>query len=381
MNPCPDVLTTVNAVDPNSKCDPGGHRTVTGSVTVSPDPTNPMGATIKMDGSVIGSHAAASTPYTIPFSVPLLPGGHTLTVTPSGVGCGAASTAITVPKCPGTEACPVAEIAVEPGACERGKRSAKVTVSVTPGSPTDANLTHGTQSDSKVAQVTPFTLTITDYFTTGGDAVVLNVTKPSGCPPTSLPVMLEPCPPDQGPGPGPGGGQGGDNDDDGGGGGCLIGRVFVALLMASALFMALVGFCIAPAMLVVAAGLAIAAAAAFALWWWLCGTKCSALLLMWQVMMIGGWVCAFLATCCPIALILALALGAASMGLFAGWITSCKPNKCKIFSELLWVYVAAIGTIFAYLTSLAPCGLLVIPAITASIAAGLAIAVAATCPK
>ena len=210
--------------------------------------------------------------------------------------------------------------------------------------------------------------------------MTVTVTNPTGCPPTSLTINAAPCPKGDQPLTPPG--SEGSDDDGGGGGGCLIGRTFVALLLASALFMLLVGLCVpgaAPSALIAAAALAIAGGVAFGIWWFLCGSKCAALLIMWQVTMIGAWVSAFLATCCLPSLILAIVLGVAALGLFTGWITTCKPKKCKIFSELLWVYVAAIGTIFAYLTKLAPCGLPTIPLITAAIAAALAIAIAATC--
>jgi hypothetical protein len=93
--------------------------------------------------------------------------------------------------------------------------------------------------------------------------------------------------------------------------------------------------------------------------------------------MIGAWVSAFLATCCITSLVLAIVLGVSSLGLFVAWLQTCKPKPCKLFAELLWVHVTAVGTAFAYLSNLAPCGLSSVPMAAGTIAAVLAIAVAA----
>jgi hypothetical protein len=178
--------------------------------------------------------------------------------------------------------------------------------------------------------------------------------------------------------------EGGDDDDDGGGGGCLVARVFVVLLFATALFLTLVVLCIpttATSLGVAAAAFAAAAAIAFGLWWLLCGTRCGALLLGWQVFLIGAWVSAFLIGCCPLATAMAVGLAAATTALFLGWIRACHPSACKVTTEVLWVVVSAVGTIFAYLTKLAPCGLPTVPTAAATASVILAVAAAIACGK
>ncbi len=381
---CPDIFVDITPIDADSKCDAGGMRVVSGTVAVSPDPSKPVGVTITLDGSPVASHPATTTAYTLTFSVPLGPGTHVLKVVPSDPGCGSFGQSIKVPACPGTESCPKAEIDhIDESDCRGTKRVAKVFVNVTPqGGPTDVQLLHGSNTiDSATAQVTPFVLSGADTFTPGGDTVTVNVTKPGNCPPLTLNVNVSPCP--EGGQPGPGGSNGGDDGDDGSGG-CLIGRVLVALLLATALFLTLVGFCVpgsAPAVLIAAAAFAAAGAIAFGLWWLFCGSRCGALLILWQISMIGAWVSAFLASCCPAALLTAIGLGVAALAIFFSWLTACKPSSCKLTSELLWVYVTAIGTIFAYLTKLAPCGLPAVPSLAAVIAAVLAVAVGVACKK
>lgn len=380
---CPDLTTSVDPIDKDSKCDPGGKRTVTGSVIVAPDPSKAVGATVLIGTTVVASHPDTTTPYTLNFSTPLPPGTYSVTVKLDS-GCGSSSTPFTVPTCPGSEACPkVGTPIVKEGDCRDGKRIATVTVPVTPGGGlTSATLMHGgTTLDSATGKTGPFDLSGTDTFSPS-DSVVVNVSSPTSCPPTSVSISVKPCQPST-PTPTPPGGSSGNNGDDGSGG-CLIGRVVVALLLGTALFLALVGFCVpgaGTAFLIAAAAAAAAGAIAFALWWLLCGSKCGALLISWQITMIGAWVSAFLAACCPAALVLAIALGASALGLFTAWIKACSPSKCKIFSELLWVYVTVVGTVFAYLTKFVPCGLVVIPTIAGTIAAGIAIAVAGYCKK
>jgi hypothetical protein len=383
VNSCPDVMIVPpDPIDPNSKCGAGGTRTVTGSVTVAPDASNPVGASVSVDGTVVASHPVTATPYTMTFSVSVGPGTHTIKVTTTDPGCGTVSVSFPVPKCPGTETCPKVELqSVKQGDCRGSLRTATVTVLVTPVSGVvDASLMHGAKTlDGSTGNVAPFTLSGTDTFSSGGDSVTVNVTNPPGCPPTTLAINVDKCQGEQPPPPPPDSGGGDDGD---GSGGCLFGRIIVALLFGTALFLFLVGICVPGAgtyFLIAAAASAVAGGIAFALWWLFCGTKCGALLIMWQILMIGAWVSAFLATCCPLAIILAILLGTAATGLFAGWISSCKPSPCKVFSELLWVYVTVVGTVFAYLTKVVPCGLPAIPATTAGIAAVLAVLVKKYC--
>jgi hypothetical protein len=379
ISPCPSISFDSDPVDKDSRCDPGGTRTVTGSVIVAPDPSNPVGATVYIDAVAVSSHPPSTSPYTINYSAPMTPGKHSVMVTPTDPACGSSSNIITVPPCPGSEACPKVELVkVTPGDCRDTKRLATVVVKVTPVSgPTGAELLHGKSLD-KGSSGGPFTLTGTDEFSPGGDPVTVTVTAPPGCPPTSLIVKVDPCP-------GTTGGGDGGGDDGGDDGGCIVGRIFVALLLAAALFLTLIGLCVpgaGTAFLIAAGAAAAAGAIAFGLWWLLCGTKCGALMLAWEIPMIGAWVCGFLATCCPLALALAIGLGAAAAGLFALWLSQCKPSKCRILFELLWVFVSALAPIFLYLAKVALCGYPPIPLIAGGIAAALGIALgAAGCVK
>ena len=374
---CPNVSQTLNDVDSKSDCGPGGTRTFTASITVAPDPSNPVATTVTIDGATVGGHPATTTPYTLNVSASLTPGSHTLAYTLSP-GCGSNTTSFTMPNCPPGEGCPKVELqSVKPGDCKAGKRVASVTVLVTPaGGITDAQLIHGsTTLDSQTGMTGPFTLSGTDSFSPAGDSVTVNISTPQGCPPVSLPVKVDPCPGDPPP---TGGGPGDSGGDDNGGGswGCLFGRAAAEVLLASALFLTLVGLCIpgaAPAVLIAAAATAAAGVVAFVLWWLFCGDKCGAILITWQITMIGALVCWFLSTCCPAASLLAIGLGIAALALFVAWLKTCKPSKCRIGLELLWVFAAGAGTIFAYGAKFAPCGLSIVPKIAAAIAAVLTI--------
>ena len=59
---CPDAFPDVDFIDPQTKCDPGGNRIVTGKVVVAPTAGNPVGVTVRVDGAVVASHPSSSIP-------------------------------------------------------------------------------------------------------------------------------------------------------------------------------------------------------------------------------------------------------------------------------------------------------------------------------
>jgi hypothetical protein len=364
-----------------SDCNKDGTRTVTFFYQFVPQGT-PVGAKLLVDGVVKDAAAPTTTTYVLSYTTTLAPGSHTVAYIFDPPNCGGQTTPFDVDPCPLPGGCPkiVFEEPRFESECRDGSRSVRVTAKVEPqGNAVDAKLVGagGVVLDSATGQWAPFTLSGVQNLPSGTTTVSIDVTAPQGCPGKSLTVEVN-CPGQPPPPPPPP-----PSDDSDGGGGCFFGRVAIVLLFATALFLLLIGICLAlPYALVAAAVAFVVAAIVFALWWAFCGSKCAALLLWWQVSAIGAIVAGFLAGCCALATIFAIVLAVAALAGFFGWIQACRPSACKVLFELIWVFVTPVPLILKPLAVIAPCGIPAVPTWVGLVAAALAVAWgAAGCAK
>lgn len=375
---CPLVIAKAPKI---SDCNKDGTRTVSFFYQFVPQGT-PVGAKLLVDGVVEDTAAPTTGTYVLSYATTLAPGSHTVAYVFDPMNCGGNSTQFDVDPCPLPGGCP--KITFEDprfeSDCRDGSRSVRVTAKIEPqDDPVDAKLVGagGVVLDSATGQVAPFTLSGVQNLPNGATTVNVVVTAPQGCPGKSLTVTVD-CPGSPPPPPPPSGG----DDSDGDGGGCFFGRVAIVLLFATALFLLLIGICLVlPWALIAAAVAAVVAAIAFALWWAFCGSKCAALLLLWQVAAVGAVVAAFLVGCCPWSIFVAIGLGLAALAGFFGWIQVCRPSKCKVLFELLWVFVTPVPLILKPLSTIAPCGIPGVPAWVGLVAAVIAVVWGVACPK
>jgi hypothetical protein len=351
VSQCPSGLVSVD--DPSADCK-GGLRTVTGEIFVIPDPSKSIGITVLIDGKPVGVHGPSATNYSVPFIVTLGPGNHTLTYTFTDPTCTTGLPwLIKVRPC---EGCPTITFKTAEGPCKDGKREVTVSAAIPDqGVVNDAKLLHGTNLLDQASQSGAITLTGKDLFPGGTNSVSVETSQPPECKPTSFSFPVTPCQDSRS------GGDGGDGEIDDGGGGCILGRIAVVLLFATALFLTILGLCVPPpatAVLIAAAAAWVVAGIAFAIWYRFCGSPCGALLVLWQSFLIGMWLALFLWVCCPAAVIATLAFGAIAAGLFTTWVLKCKPTPCRIFVELAWVTAVPVATMFAVLDKIIPCGAL-----------------------
>ena len=378
LTSCPLVTAKAPKI---SDCNSDGTRTVAFFYQFVPQGT-PVGAKLLVDGVVEDQAAPSLATYVLSYTTKLAPGSHTVEYIFDPPNCGGNVTTFDVDPCPAPRGCPKITFE-EPrfeSDCRDGSRSARVTATIEPqGDPVDAKLVGagGTVLDSAVGQIAKFTLSGLQNFPNGTTTASVVVTAPPGCPGASQQVQVD-CPSTPQHPPGDSGG----SDDGSGDGWCFFGRVAIVLFFATALFLLLVGLCLAlPWALIAAAVAAIVAAIAFALWWALCGSKCSALLLLWQVSAVGAVIAAFLWGCCVFAIFVAIGLGLAALAGLFGWIQVCHPSKCKTLFELLWVFVTPVPLILKPLAAIAPCGNPAVPAWVGVTAALLAVIWGVACPK
>jgi hypothetical protein len=375
---CPNAYSDVDPIDAGRDC-VGGKRVVTGQVIIAPDPAKPVGANVKIDGVLVGSHGVSATVFSVPFTATLTPGKHLLTWDFSDPSCNGAGQTITVPAC---EGCPSIEVKTTEGECREGKRSVTVVASIPDqGVPVDAAIVHAGKKLAQNMQSGAFTLTGTDEFSGGTNTVTIEISQPPGCQPTSHTFTVKPCERRITNGPG-----GGGDDDDDGSGGCIIGRIAVVLLFATAIFFTLMGICLptpANTPFLIAAGVAwVAAGIAMAIWALLCGSRCGTYLISWQSALFGAWLAAYMVTCCPFAIGALIALAGSAILFFGLWVGRCRPSACRVFVELLWVTAVPVATILTGLQYVLPCGLLSgIVALNSVVTAGLTVAAAAACAK
>jgi hypothetical protein len=376
-NNCPQVFDKPLEI---SDCNKDGTRTVSFFYQFILQGM-PVGATLLVDGVVEGSVPVMPPPaatYVLTYSTNLLPGPHSVAYVFDPSACASHTTNFVVPPCPPPGDCPKITFE-EPrfeSDCRDGSRSVRVTATVEPqGAPVDAKLVGagGTVLDAPPpGQIAKFPLSGVQNLPNGTTTISVVVTAPPGCPGRSQQVQVD-CPPPPKPTGGPSGG--GSDDGDGDGGGCFFGRVLIVMLFATALFLLIIGICLAmPYLLIAAAVAAVVAGIAFALWWAFCGSKCAALLLTWQVAAIGAVVAAFLILCCPWVIFVAIGLGLAALAGFYGWIKVCHPSACKVLFELLWLFVTPVPFILKPLSTLAPCGTPGVPVWVGLAAGALAIA-------
>jgi hypothetical protein len=372
---CPLVTAKAPSI---SDCNPDGSRTVSFFYQFVPQ-GSPVGASLILDGNPTPVDIAAPTlsTFVLTYATTLSPGTHTIAYLYNPPNCGGNTTSFEVGECPVRGGCPKITFK-DPNFltdCRDQSRSAEIFVTIEPqGAPVDAQLVGagGIVLGSAIGQIAPFTLSGTQNFPNGTTVVKVIVTKPAGCQGKTEMVDVQ-CGPKIIP---PPGGDGGDGD----GGWCFFGRVAIVLFFATAMFLLLVGLCLfIPYVLIAAAVAFVVAALVFALWWATCGTKCSALLLLWQVSAVGAAVAAFLTTCCFSSIYVAIGLVLAALAGFAGWIQVCRPSACKVLFELLWVFVTPVPLIIKPLTAIAPCGNAAVPAWIGVTAAALAIAWGAAC--
>jgi hypothetical protein len=380
---CPLVTAKAPKI---SDCNKDGTRTVSFFYQFVSQGT-PVGAKLLVDGVVEDSVPASPPPaatFVLTYSTTLPPGTHSVAYVFDPVACGGNTTTFEVDPCPLPGDCPKITFE-EPrfeSDCRDGSRSVRVVATVEPqGAPVNANLVGagGTVLASATGQITKFTLSGVQNLPNGTTTISVVVTAPNGCPGSTQQVQVD-CP--SAPRPSGGPSSGGSDDDDGGGGGCFFGRVLIVMLFATALFLFIIGICLAlPYLLIAAAVAAVVAGIAFALWWAFCGSKCAALLLMWQVAAIGAAVAAFLVLCCPWVIFVAIGLGLAALAGFFGWIQACRPSACKVLFELLWLFVTPVPFILKPLSAIAPCGDPGVPVWIGLAAAALALAWGAGCAK
>jgi hypothetical protein len=378
---CPNAYSDVDLIDSTEKC-VGGKRMVTGKVVVAPTSAKPVGTTVKIDGTVVGTHGISATPYPVPFTATLSAGSHMLTWEFSDPSCSGAGQTIKVPAC---EGCPNIEVETTEGPCRDGKRTVTVMATIPDqGVAVAAAIIHGGKKIAQDSQTGAYTLTGSDDFPGGTNTVTVEISQPAGCQPTSTTFNVTPCddrPPSGSTPPGPGS-NGGDDDGDGSGG-CIIGRIAVVLLFAAAIFLTLLALCLPPPATAIAVAAAVAwvvAGVAMAIWAAFCGSRCGTYLITWQSSLFGAWLAAYMVTCCPLAVVALIALGASASAFFALWVQSCKPSLCRVFLELLWVTAVPVATVLAGLSVLLPCGLLSgVAALNAVVTASLTISAAAAC--
>lgn len=328
-------------------------------------------------GMVIAANTS-TVPFVLSATRDYPPGSHTVTVQIAApAGCGSAALTFDVEACPDAKGCPRIEITVGEGDCVNGRRPVAVaaTINPSPGVPTSASLVHNGITLASSSGTGPFTLTDTRLYPPGPQTVAVNVTAPVGCKPENSEknFTVSDCPPPPTPPP---------TTADGEGFGCLIGRWVVVLLLGLALFLFLVFVCV-PATgtgVLIAAGAALGLALILlALWLIFCGSQCSFLTLVWEVMVVTSVVAFYLSGCCPWLIWLAIGLAILAFLLFAAWISACNPAECVVLRELSAAFVIGAATALDLISPIAPCGLPLVAAINSGIAAILTALTLARC--
>ncbi|MCA9906433.1 MAG: hypothetical protein KC547_21405, partial [Anaerolineae bacterium] len=361
---CPEITLAQSVSD---VCDDDGQRQVTVTATATLASGASVSASLKdNDGNVVDT--ATGAPASLSHTLALAPGSYTFAVEVTAPGgCPGASIVVEVPQCEPETPPPVCpEIHFDPEVSERcnndGKRGVRVTATVElgTGDPFTVRLVDGdgnelaTASSGSDGQAT---LQHSDTYAPGDYTFTVEVTQPDGCPeasttvhvPACEPVSSPPPPPPQSPPLPPPPPPTTSTFDL-----CMLLRVFMLLGAGFAIIGLALLVCpvfAAPALsvstaLIVGGAMTALGAIVFVIalvaWVILCRPRrCNFILLAWQIaafVMFAFFYIAFCPGCTGWGVVGLVAL-VAFFALFAWWLFECRPSRCTVFSELLFVMI------------------------------------------
>jgi PKD domain-containing protein len=318
-----------------------------------------------------------------------MPGTYAVAVTaicPNIPPCATTTIAVKVPRC-----CPVVTDVlpnVEDNECADG---VGVLATVILSAVTDPTPAAGTYTwdfgDGSPLAPNPGPNATHDYAAPGSYTItVVYVPNPAtfpNCPPftfTKSGIDVPAC----GPG-GPGGGDDGDGDE---GGGCFAVRAIMVIAAILAVVCLLLATCVPAAayvLLWLAFGFAILALVLGVFWAWLCPKPCAwGLLFAWQVALGTGFVALYFTLCCPWLWGVGLPLVALGVTLALWWKSRCDKTNCELLKELVVALSGVVLPLLGWLgviPGLAACINPVVSGVLSTLAAAVAVAVAACVPS